>query len=564
MPVRARCRIYATRLGLLLALMLISAAPPARADDASDAPAAEGSGEELIFDPELEGVEREGTAPEDTGGGEILFDPELEGVTREGAGAESSSAGLPAVPAHRTTTRVILHSRVGVDTAWTDPREDVVEATEIGVLEMTHERSEKLRFSVGLRARHVAARRQRNVGGGRARFSFDAVPTAGYVDATVAPGMHLRAGYQVTTLGRFDIWTANNFLAVYDARSGPTTMAEAVHVAQPAIRYDLDRGKGFALEAIYVPFFQPHLVTIYGTDYALLASVDQAITKAARDNPALGQARRAVEDQLGRSGVIRASTGAFRTFAPDPNLAHPQGALRATFRPSFGEVSLTAGTALAHLPVITLDPQLAQALAGNGSTDPLVDLLERGPLDIQYPRYSVLSADGATDVGPVQLGLELAYMIDRTFLATGPSSPVPLPGQTDVVQTSARAELVEGTEWVAVVEGFFAYALDRPRMPQTRWLTMDHGRYWKGLAGAVSYDPDRFPLGFEIGAVAFSGSTYAFTPRAEYEIVPELFWELGAVFVQGKNPGPLGAPNISIGGVYNNVDQVFTGLKWMP
>ena len=376
---------------------------------------------------------------------EVLWDP----------GAETAAAPSP-LESSRTELRVVLHSRFGVDTYWEDDLEDVIEATQIALFEVTHHRTENLRFAVGLRGRHVAARRRGE--DGDAHYELDAVPTAGYVDGTLVPGMYLRAGYQVVTLGRFDVFSAANVLAVQDLRSGPTAVPDALHVAQPALRLDVDRGSGFAFQAVYVPFFQPHLVTLYGTDYALLAPID-------REPASLGRAVAPVN----RSALEQASTGVFSAFTPEPDLEEPQGALRATYRAGAGEVSLTTATALERLPVIVIDPARTER-----------------PVSIDYPRFAVVSVDGVADAGPFQLGLEVAYLHDRSLFTEavdddpiGPSvglGPVSitdvgpldfaLSEQTRVAHVAARAELVEGAEWIALVEGFFLLCARRARAPQ--------------------------------------------------------------------------------------------------
>src|ERR1700690_1759404 len=98
----------------------------------------------------------------------------------------------------------------------------MVEGTTIGVVEASQRRSEALMLSVGLRARHGFGMRH----DGNTRSELDVVPISAFADVTPAEGYHVRAGYQVISMGRFDVFSATNFLAVYDLRSGPVTMPE--------------------------------------------------------------------------------------------------------------------------------------------------------------------------------------------------------------------------------------------------------------------------------------------------------------------------------------------------
>lgn len=528
--------------------------------------------DDVISDPELDGPRagKDGT-PKAVSGEQTISDPELDGKK-----TAAPAPPAPSVPAGEPTVwRVVLQTRWGVDTRWERPSEDVFEETTIGVVEAQQRASDDVFYSVGIRGRHADGWRQ----DGKSHYSLDAVPVSGFVDARVADGMHLRAGYQVTQLGRFDLFSATNFLAVYDLRSGPVTMPDASAVAQPALRFDVDRIPGLTIQAYYVPFFQPNIVDVYGTDYALLSGIDRELDRS------LNPARASLERELnGRSGVLRASNGIFGAFTPEPNLATPQGALRATLHGTAGELSATVGTALEHLPT----PRIGTGAQIFGNTLPA--------FGADYGRFWVASIDGATDIGPVQVGFEGAFMKDRTLGATRDSlppgastltpstdcqqktptnpdaCPFSRPGRTDMAQGGLRAEFVQGTEWAVGLESFVAVALEQPSQQgilgtrKLTWGTLEQGRYWKGVAGAVSWSPEKTGLRFDLAGIAFSGPSYAILPRAEWEAFTRVYFELGAVFVEGpwKGAYTTAAPNISIGGFFSDVDQVFMGIRWMP
>jgi hypothetical protein len=487
--------------------------------------------------------------------------------------AESPPPVAPAAPGPETTFRVTLHSRWGAAAHWVRASQDVIQGTSVAVFEAEQRRSRSLLFSVGVRARHGFAQRDN----GDARYELDLAPVSAFVDATPDTGVHLRAGYQHVTMGRFDAFSATNFLAVYDLRSGPVTMQEAAAIAQPAIRFDLDRLRGFTLQTYYLPFFQPHMVSVYGSDYALLSPYDRYIDGAARADPSspLGvygrsgvSIRNALESAFGRSGSTGALTNAIQAFGPAPDLSKPQGAIRGTFHGSAGELSGTVGTALERLPAITLDATTF--------------------VKVDYGRFAVASLDAATDVGPLQIGAEVAYMAHRTLIATRPGPPLSanpglpspqcpagadpltdtscaltLPERVNMAQVGLRAELVEAAGWAAEVEVFAAAALADPSNRTLRWFSMDEGRWWRGVAGGVHWAPEGTHLRLELAGAVFSGPSYVALPRAEWEASHGLFLEVGAAIVEGPTPGAPGSPGVALGGLFNDVDHVFTGVRWV-
>lgn len=533
-------------------------------DDANATGAAPAEGQdEVITDPELAEKKppqkTEETAP---GGEEVISDPEL--ANKKPVKKTEPAPAPPPPPSTQSwgDIRGVLRSRVGVDTRWDREREDVVEATTIFGLEAQYHRSEDVSFAVGIRARHGFGARDAGVPGGSSpRYSFDVAPTAGYADVALADGVHMRAGYQVISLGRFDMFSALNILAVYDLRSGPVTMPEAADVAQPALRLDLEPTAWFTVSAYYVPFFEPDIVDFYGTDYAPF--------ERGLDVPALASSPTVTgvqqgEAQFGRSGAIAGTNGAASAFVPEASVEHPQAALATTVRGGATEVSLTGGTALEHLPAAIV-PVAAPPVAG-GNPPPAA------PARLQYNRFYVVGLDAAVDVAPVQLGVELSYVLGRTLMAqpqdtataTG-QPPPPGVGQTDVMHAALRAELVQSEAWFMAVEAFVDSARSDP--PQAlgsrryHWYGLDSENRGYGIGAALRWAPEETGLTLEGAAVALNGPTYFFMPRIEYELVTQLYVELGAAIVEGPATT---ASNPPLGAIFDDVDQVFFGVKWVP
>ena len=192
------------------------------------------------------------------------------------------------------------------------------------------------------------------------------------------------------------------------------------------------------------------------------------------------------------------------------------------------------------------------------------------PFGFSYDPYELLAFDGATALGPVQIGAEVAYMFDRTFvssLATTPDMSTPRSeqlgeaGHTDVAHAGLRAEYSDA-HWVAVIEAAGERAMQLPAAGR-RYAFFLESRWWLSTIGFVAFSPGDIGLTLETGAVLFNGPSYMLMPRVEQRLLSGFFVEAGAYFVGGKHY-PARDPRVTLGDVYNNVDQVYLGLRWLP
>ena len=536
------------------------------------------------------GQEKIGSAPEqqpiakqadDTASGkdELILDPELAGSTPKPA--VNKPVDQPSEPEKPSgQMRLVLRSRVASDIQWEDPREEDWEATQLAILEARVRRSERLRLEAGVRVRHqFAALREDTSDAEAERFELDAVPTAGYADVTIRDGLNLRAGYQIVHMGRFDVFSASNFLDAADLRNGPVSMPEAVEFAQLAVRVDWDPLSWLTLKVFYLPFFQPDLINLFDSDYALFPVTQAGMETMLNDltgteaTSADGRNIRAIlKRNLSRSARSKILESGFSAFAPEPSLAHPQGALCLNARGPAGEIGLTAGTALERLPALSFNENFRK-FSRNALVDPADD---PAAIEVQYNRFAVLALDGATDIGPVQIGVETAYMLDRTWY----SSPTdwrndageigveqidwPYTERINFVQLGLRGEYLEDTGWILVLEGFSAYAVNKPSKPDTEWVILKKGRFLFGAAAHVGWTYKDAGLTLETSAALFNGPSYLIAPRVDLRIVSEFYVEVGAYFVGGPKPKALDDPHVALGGLYDGTDQVFVGLRWLP
>jgi hypothetical protein len=517
---------------------------------------ASASTEGAIADPELAGLPPPATDP-GGGDGQTIEDPEL-------AGSTSSSSGGSFGQENTGSARLVLRSRFAADLFHADPREEVWENVTIAVLDATLRRSEDLRFVIGVRARYRWSALAHDVPDAKSnRFELDAAPTAGYVDYRVGSGVHLQAGYQPLHLGRFDLLSATNVLAVNDLREGVAVFPEVTEIGQLSARLDWDVSDWFSLRFLYVPFFTPHIISVVESDYALFR-MNQASTQAPLDQLGLTGAFAA---NVSRSDRARLADSTLAAFAPEPTFRDQQAAIRATMHGTAGELGFTAVTALEHLPSFNTSPALINATL-NPNDQVAQDELARTarPVTFDYNRFAVFSMDGAVDIEPLSIGFEVAYMLHRTLYAIGDGPfplDLPLPDTTDLAHAGLRVEYASGTEWIFVLESFFSYALSTPKDKQRSWLFLDDGRYAAG-AGAVLAWNSEFGLGIELGAFGVTGPSVFFMPRIHYGITETFDLEVGAIIVEGRTPPATITPQLAIGGLYDTVDCAFVGVRYSP
>ncbi|MFI5306117.1 MAG: hypothetical protein ACHQ53_02120 [Polyangiales bacterium] len=496
---------------------------------------------------------------------EVIEDEELKAVHAQPP---------PSAPAAEPNgdVNVVLRSRAGVATAWDEPRKDVFESTTIALFEAHVRRSERLRFVVGVRARYLYATRQAaTADASAARFELDAAPTAAYADATLADGLHLRLGYQSVRLGRFDMLEALDILSTYDLRSGPATMPEAGEIAQPAVRVDWDAASWLSFTGIVLPFFEPHVVNSFDGNYALSrstqAQVDAAYARLFGNNNPEGLLR----DALPRTGQGRLAEGALSAFAPIPIPSNPQGALRVTAHGPAGEIALTGGTALEHLPALRYSKtfvSLLNNMLGTVTTEQLAN--DTHPIDVGYDRFGVAAVDGSTALGDIQLGAEVAYSFGRTFLAAETQTvalkrneAAVLPEQRDLLTGALRVEYLKGQTWAIALEASAGRVMTGPSESRRVFMFMQDGRWLLSSVAFVGFTPGDIGLTLELGGGLLNGPTYLVTPRVQERLFQGFFAEAGAYFLGGKSR-PVGDPRVTLGGMYGDTDQVFVGLRWLP
>lgn len=515
-------------------------------------------GEEIILDPELAA---QGVSPVSSAGDELVIeDPELAGISSSASSSDGFS-NLPETQRFLSEARLVVHSRLGMDLRQSDAREETWENTNIALLEATVRRSETLRFSMGTRLRLYAGALSHDVPDAQAqRVELDATPTSGYVDWNLATGLHLQVGYQSVQLGRFDIISATDVLTIADTRNGPATLPEAYDVGQLAVRVDYDPSDWLSLRGIYIPFFTPYIVSVSESDYGVLPLRQSEVDAEVE---ALGLTR-FLSDNLSRADRERLAATGLSAFAPEVGLEKQQAALRTTAHGAFGEISLTAATAVEKLPSVYFTPEAIAYLADQKTPEvaEAFEMVER-PIWVAYNRFTMLSMDAAFDVPPTSLGFEVAYMFGRTLatLGHGPyPGTLPLAERSDVLQVGARLEYLKGSELFTTIEAFGLYAMRAPTNPTRGWMFLEDGRYLAGAAAGAGWMPVDTHLKLELGVMAMTGPTFVFAPRVGYAVTSGVEIEIGALVIEGPAPPLSVTPRIAIGTIYDTIDQVYAGF----
>ncbi|MET0386099.1 MAG: hypothetical protein ABW321_09090 [Polyangiales bacterium] len=516
-------------------------------------------GGSVISDPELGDLPSSDASSSD---GAIIDDPELAGT---GSSTPTPSLDTGSRPAPTSEVHLVLHARGNRDLRQDDPREEIWESTTLFSLDAILRRSDSLRFGLGLVARYHFASLAADLPDAKAeRFELDALPTSAYLDATLASGFHVRLGYQPVPLGRMDIFSSVNVLSVADLRDGAATIPGRPEVGQIGMRIDYDPAAWLSLQGVYLPFFVPHIVSVTDSDYALFpgnqANMDTALM-AFEDYLSPEELSAALKANLLRGARDRLGTSTLSAFIPEPRLDQPQGALSATIHGTFGELGFIAVTALEHLPTFRLsDAFIAQLANPNGNETP-----DPNPISVQYSRFAVFSADASIDVQPFQLKFEAAYQMHRAQMAVGTAwendpYAIPVPGFTDIVQLGGHIEYVEDNTWLMAVEAFALYAVTLPDDPRRGWMFFEAGRFMRGIAGMFGYTAD-FGLKLQLSAAWLSGPTVVLAPSIGFDIVSRLTIEVGAFIIDGQLPPMFSTPILSIGGILNNLDHVFVGVR---
>lgn len=416
------------------------------------------------------------------------------------------------------------------------------------------------------------------------RFELDVIPTSAYVDATLSDGFHLRIGSQQITMARADFFSPSDMLAVYDLRGQPRLDPGTPKIAQPAVRIDWDLGSWATLQAVYVPWFMPHLSRPTRDGYVAQGLGFPAFASL----PAL-------DSLIDPSFQTKASEAGARFVGPAPSFTTPQAQLRLNMRGSSYEFGITAGTALEKLPMTYMVPAVEEALRGEPTrlAELVANEIQAPLVDVEYHRFHQIGLDGSFDVAPVTVAFELTYSPSRHFYtATSSGSMLPQPNTTEVIidpmitddgalvagnvtDTSIRQgvpvvqgvlhlDWIKGETFMLAAEAFWLNALALPHDRSRDWLGFKAGTgaFLAGVLGAT-YRLNNGQWSFETSLIALMGPSFVSASQIELRVREGFFLNIGAFIYEGQRPVPA-AQALSVGGLLSGFDQVFVGFRYLP
>lgn len=426
------------------------------------------------------------------------------------------------------------------------------------------------------------------------RFEVDVFATAAYVDATLSDGLHLRVGQQVVSLGRMDMYSPNDMLAAYDMRPQPRLDLAANKLAQPALRLDWDMSTWATLQAVYVPWFMPHLSRPNRDQYVAKVVSGQGPSELPTN----------IRELIDPSWQTHASGSSIRYIGPPPDFRSPQAQLRANFRGHGMEFALNAGTAIEKLPAVYYTPYVNDAVIDPSNEKAVSEVgfavyEQQMVADVEFHRYNLIGFDGSFDISPVSIGFEFAYSPSRhLYAATRDGRHLPLPNVTEqitnpiamdenqdgvtewtpsnvthrrirkgvpMVQAALHVEWLKGETFALVGEMFWINALALPHDKSRDWwgFIPNTGAFVGGMV-ALSYALNDGQVRFDLTTVSMVGPSLILVPHVEVRAREGLYVDAGAQIFEGPAPGVNGMQNLNLGGLMSGYDQVFVGLRWLP
>jgi hypothetical protein len=390
-------------------------------------------------------------------------------------------------------------------------------------------------------------------------------PTLGetYVEASLRR-VDLRAGLQVVPWGANELLGPADVINPRDLRRGMFVDPETARLPVPAVRLTVYPATSLALEALWVPFFVPHRLDLFGSDYAVLgpAAPYRCGTGLCPLDPRAVE--RALADAVDPSLRSRLQPLLLQTRFPAASLRNGAAGARVVWRPAGFDLSLAYYYGLEQYPTARLDPDAATLLTrlvlgpgtgdGQAAARELVDRVLAGQpvYESTYRRFHLAAASAMRAVGPVVLKLDAAWSPRRTLYqrdeVTGALGSV----DGGVFSFAAGADYTRGDTLLVSLEVYGLRPLVDDERRRSLLYTAGAGLY--GLIGLAEWRLLRGDLGFRLyGFCDLGHPGYILGPEASYRVREWLTLRLGGSF--------LGGEDLSLPGSLRFNDQVYVGVK---
>ncbi len=354
----------------------------------------------------------------------------------------------------------------------------------------------------------------------------------------------LRVGQQRVAWGRGDFISPNDVLNAKDLRDPILAENEVLQMPTPMIRGDLDVGIG-VLQLVVAPFFIPDRFDVYGTNWAAVQPDAPAAFRGF-----LNLSSRLVDPTL----LDQFQPLLQQTSLPRYDFRDTSAGLRFSWTWRKLDVSHYYHYGYDHMPLLTINPQFAQAVAsldyskaGLADLAPVLGAIDAGqvPFTATYLRRHHVGIDAVTTAGPFALRLDAAYDSNRVFFRrdlTGVAS--------DAFQAVVSAEYQTGDIGKTVlVEAMYLRVIQ-----DTGPLLLYEQNSYAIAALARWTFFKRTQLELELrGAVGVSPFTYMVRPQIGVKY-RNLAVRLGAVVLDGDD--------FSLGHYYRRNTSVYAIVKY--
>jgi hypothetical protein len=523
-------------------------------------PETETSGPESIFDPE-------------NPGGESIFDPRNTSTQQAPGATFSGSQGYFT----RSWLRGQYSSRLFVDTGYENDTEDVF------LFQNRLNLRARLDFSSEWTAIVEGRLEYRLWGEGNPAdpdLIFNGEHYQGYFEPSLRDAnLSARFDNLFLTIGNQSIvWGAGTFtqpadvINPLDYRGGVFDTPADQRIPIFAVESALVLGS-VSLTAVFVPFFTPHRIDLFGTDFSFSAASESGVGP-----PILGRLENIIDPSI-QPGL---QEHLLATELPEALPENMSAGARITSTSGGIDLGLGYFFGWDRTPFIEIDADLAALLEiASGDAEffenfDLTGLVGRHPevLGLQtaigdkaeagetifssrYMRRHTIELDMVTYVGPIGVRLESAYTLERTIFLDGFES-----ARFPVINNALAISWEESESLVIHVEGFYLHVFDLPDDSEVA-LT---GQDYYGVLLLLNLGLDRFDA-FDDTAledISFRISGLAGLAAQDFLIYPSATWSIsdtvdisgGAMIFEGPSP----AERITLGGLYDNNDQAYIAV----
>ncbi len=514
--------------------------PPRPASGAPETPGeavgGEDEGDDVIVIDEGDGDTSERGAGEGAPGAERAGDDDviildLDDDDGEGEGEDQRRSGVGGAVSTGGVSRVAFTgryaSRAAVDLRWDGGGEDVLDWRNRLTLRTEYEPTTSLRVVLDARFTHkLLVEGRREPGDTRPqtrRGIFEPELGEAYVLWRSSFGLDVAVGNQVFSWGRTDFTAPLSTLNPMDLRDGPLDASSSPLLPVWALELSQRLG-GVTLSAVWIPWFQPHRVDLFGSDWAAM--------RPGLDLP-IPEPFRLMLDAIDPTRYEELQ-GALMTTRdpPQDGVTGADAAARLTTTVGSVDLGLSYAYQWDRTPVFVYDndafiPALLGVIGGDEAS---VSTLRRS-FSSTYQRRHVVGMDFATTWGPVGIKGDAAFSHRRTFYTSDTRGMVPI--RRPSLLWALELDYLLGEVFALSVEVSHLAVFDLPRGtelavldPQTVTVS------W--LAQLTLFDQ------LELSVLGIWGATAGdlmLKPRARWRLSPLAAVEVGlALFVAGPDP----------------------------